>query len=290
MTKKEIVFMASLSCFMVFMATAIFFSMINVALKPIALENIGSKNENIVIEEHLSDTSKNLVLESVPGSAIRPLYMVTEYEIKVSDTIELKSEKDANSSTIAMIPDRVSLLRESLSEDGWVQVTYEGKTGFIKLNEGDMVTIPVIWSKESEFGKLNRATLNKSIGVEAIEFALLQLLKPYEWGAEGPANYDKDTYEREGFDSSGLVQWAYWLAGKNISNTTLDGYQDWIEIKRKDIAVGDLIFFKTVESDIPITHVAMYMGDNVMIHSTQQFMMTTISEVDWDKITAIRRY
>lgn len=237
-----------------------------------------------------TDTTRNLIMEDVSESPIIPLSKVTEYEVKMKAGLNMRSGGDTSHPVIATIPKGVSLKRQELLPNGWAKVTYEGKTGYVNASATYVSTIPVVWKADSAFAKIDRTTPNKSLGVDALENAFMQLTKPYQWGAEGPVDYDGDGDKRVGYDCSGLTQWTYWLSGRSIQRTTATGYNKGTAVNREDIQIGDLIYFKTFASSNPVTHVAIYMGDNLMLHASGTFEMTTISAVYWEKMVTIRRH
>ncbi|PJE97540.1 glycoside hydrolase [Streptomyces carminius] len=89
-------------------------------------------------------------------------------------------------------------------------------------------------------------------GKKAVAYAMAQLGKDYEWGAEGP-----DT-----FDCSGLTLRAWEAAGITVPRTS---QEQWKRLRRVEITgmrPGDLIVYKADAS-----HVGMYVGDGVMVHA-----------------------
>lgn len=86
----------------------------------------------------------------------------------------------------------------------------------------------------------------------AIEFALAQLGKPYEWGASGP-----DTY-----DCSGLTQSAWASAGVAIPRNSAMQFAGLRHVGSTEWAPGDLLFFGS-----PIHHVGMYLGKGKMVEA-----------------------
>lgn len=88
---------------------------------------------------------------------------------------------------------------------------------------------------------------------KAVQFAYLQLGKPYVWGATGPGSYD----------CSGLVQAAWGSAGVSIPRTTYEQYAALPHVPMSSIQPGDLIFFDG------LGHVAMYVGHNMLVDAPQ---------------------
>jgi cell wall-associated NlpC family hydrolase len=94
----------------------------------------------------------------------------------------------------------------------------------------------------------------------AVDFARLQLGKPYVWGAAGPA----------AFDCSGLMLRAWQAAGVTLPRTSREQYYAGTYLPVTQARVGDLVFY-AVDTGDPRTihHVAMYLGDGTIIEAQQ---------------------
>jgi peptidoglycan DL-endopeptidase CwlO len=66
-----------------------------------------------------------------------------------------------------------------------------------------------------------------------------------------------------GFDCSGLQMWAWSKAGVSLPHSAAMQFASLPQVPLDQIEPGDLLFFYT-----PITHVAMYLGDGLIIHAT----------------------
>lgn len=93
--------------------------------------------------------------------------------------------------------------------------------------------------------KLLVATAESFIGVE------------YTWGG---------TSRPEGVDCSGLVRAIYQLNGLSLPRSMADQYQAGTTVTRDRLQKGDLVFF-SVSPGQPISHVGIYVGENVFIHA-----------------------
>lgn len=88
---------------------------------------------------------------------------------------------------------------------------------------------------------------------KAVQYAEAELGVPYRWGGENPAT---------GFDCSGLVQYAFGLAGIKLPRVAQDQFNGGTTVASPFIP-GDLFFFGT--SITNITHVGIYLGGGMMI-------------------------
>lgn len=108
--------------------------------------------------------------------------------------------------------------------------------------------------------RVNGATQEKSQLEKFIEIAESKMGCKYVYSTEGP-----DT-----FDCSGLIYYSLRNAGVKISRMSSANYSKvstWADVKSKDDLIrGDLIFFKS-DSSNSIGHVAIYIGDNKILHA-----------------------
>jgi murein DD-endopeptidase len=86
--------------------------------------------------------------------------------------------------------------------------------------------------------------------------ALALIGAPYRFGGSGP-----DT-----FDCSGLVQYIYSGLGFVVPRTAAEQYAAARRIDPRDLAPGDLLFFRVHGR---ISHVAIYAGERRFVHAPQ---------------------
>ncbi len=109
--------------------------------------------------------------------------------------------------------------------------------------------------------------------IRIIEYARKFLGVRYVWGGSNT----------NGFDCSGLVLYVYknfdiYLPHMASMQARLGTY-----VKRSELCAGDLVFFDTNGGHDDITHVGIYMGDNVFIHassSTSNGKKVTLSRLE----------
>ncbi|MFC9385792.1 C40 family peptidase [Streptomyces venezuelae] len=89
-------------------------------------------------------------------------------------------------------------------------------------------------------------------GAEALRFAVGQIGKPYEWGAEGPETYD----------CSGLTQQAWAAAGRELPRTSQEQWATLPRVPLSELRPGDLVVY------FPgATHVAVYLGEGLVVQA-----------------------
>ena len=87
-----------------------------------------------------------------------------------------------------------------------------------------------------------------------IVFTALQMVGvPYRFGGESP----------EGFDCSGLVQYAYRNAGVSVPRTSRDQLAASTAVALADAVAGDLLFFRSRD----FSHVGIYLGEGRFVHA-----------------------
>ncbi len=97
--------------------------------------------------------------------------------------------------------------------------------------------------------------------------------RPYEYGGTGENG--------EGFDCSGLIQYAYAKHGIVLPRRSTDQARQGAKVDRKleRLRPGDLLTFSNRGG--PVTHVGLYVGQGRFIHSaTKGVQISTLSAVD----------
>ena len=111
-------------------------------------------------------------------------------------------------------------------------------------------------------------------GVEVAEYALQFVGNPYAWGSDSLT---------EGADSSGFTKSVYAYFGISLPHDSREQNEFGTEVETLDATLpGDLVFYDTP------SHVAIYIGDGMVVHSMPQSGIC-VSEVDFDEIISIKR-
>ncbi|MET7753693.1 NlpC/P60 family protein [Streptomyces sp. NPDC005389] len=101
-------------------------------------------------------------------------------------------------------------------------------------------------------GVLDGRRTPSAAGAEALRFAVGQIGKPYEWGAEGPETYD----------CSGLTQQAWAAAGLEMPRTSQEQWATLPRVPLAELRPGDLVVY------FPgATHVAVYLGEGLVVQA-----------------------
>ncbi|MFI6418718.1 NlpC/P60 family protein [Streptomyces sp. NPDC050842] len=113
-------------------------------------------------------------------------------------------------------------------------------------------------------GALDGLRTPSRAGASALRFAVGQIGKPYVWGAEGPESYD----------CSGLTQRAWAAAGREIPRTSQEQWATLPRVSLSELRPGDLVVY------FPgATHVALYLGEGLVVHAPRPGGKVKVSPV-----------
>ncbi|MFE9402390.1 NlpC/P60 family protein [Streptomyces sp. NPDC006530] len=113
-------------------------------------------------------------------------------------------------------------------------------------------------------GALSGTRAPSAAGDRALTYAVEQIGKPYVWGAEGPESYD----------CSGLTSQAWAHAGRAIPRTSQEQWAELPRVPLTSLRPGDLvIYFPTA------THVAMYLGDGLVVQAPRPGSRVKVSPI-----------
>ncbi|MFJ9603985.1 C40 family peptidase [Streptomyces althioticus] len=113
-------------------------------------------------------------------------------------------------------------------------------------------------------GALSGANAPSAAGERAVRYAVEQLGKPYEWGAEGPETYD----------CSGLTSEAWRAAGAEVPRTSQEQWARLERIDLVDLRPGDLVVYFP-----EATHVALYLGDGMVVQAPRPGARIKVSPI-----------
>ena len=120
-------------------------------------------------------------------------------------------------------------------------------------------------------------------GEAAVAAAMTQLGVHYQWGASSP---------EDGFDCSGLVQWAYAQIGVSLPRTTQGQVSAGVAVDPSDLRIGDLVFTRSVRAGGVVVdrgHVALYAGGGMVIVAPHTGDVVKVRPLDLTTVQAARR-
>ncbi|WP_339131461.1 NlpC/P60 family protein [Streptomyces sp. f51] len=101
-------------------------------------------------------------------------------------------------------------------------------------------------------------------GAEALSYAVDQIGKPYEWGAQGPKAYD----------CSGLTSQAWERAGRPIPRTSQEQWAELPHVPLDRLRPGDLVVYFP-----EATHVALYLGAGMVVQAPRPGARIKVSPI-----------
>jgi cell wall-associated NlpC family hydrolase len=129
-------------------------------------------------------------------------------------------------------------------------------------------------ARRARLDRANRSTGRTSVDINvpasgrakiAVDYALNQLGDPYVWAADGP----------DSFDCSGLTMAAWGKAGVSLSHSSKAQYNEGRRVSKSNLQPGDLVFYYS-----PISHVAIYLGNDRIVHASRPGKPVKIDELD----------
>lgn len=120
-------------------------------------------------------------------------------------------------------------------------------------------------------------TLRHSI----LNLAQEQLGDPYIFGRARPG----------GFDCSGLTYYLYGEHGFTLDRRASTQLKNGIIIPKESMMIGDLVFFRLPYETCEASHVGIYAGNNMIIHSGSKGVVYSDLAIDWftDCFLCVRR-
>ncbi|WP_028563350.1 C40 family peptidase [Paenibacillus pinihumi] len=131
------------------------------------------------------------------------------------------------------------------------------------------------------FGPSNQVSAATSEATEIISAGKDLLGTPYRYGSSGTTS---------SFDCSSFVQYVFNQSDISLPRTSSDQAGIGEKVSKSSLSRGDLMFFNT--NGKSISHVAIYIGDNKMIHAStsQGVTITDINNSYWkNKYVTARR-
>lgn len=107
-----------------------------------------------------------------------------------------------------------------------------------------------------------------------LAYACAQIGDPYRWGAAGP----------DSFDCSGLTMQAWARGGVSLPHSSRMQATYGTRVSSADMRAGDLVFFYS-----PISHVAIYLGNGMMVTAPQTGDSVRVKAVMYKNLVAVVR-
>jgi len=156
-------------------------------------------------------------------------------------------------------------LREQKAEVEERAATYQADFARLSAAEQERVTTAVAGRSLSAPSVKELPVAPGTAAAVAIAAALAQVGDSYATGGTGP----------NAFDCSGLTQFAYSSAGVSLPHSSRAQSTLGRQVSRNELQPGDLVFYYT-----PISHVALYIGDGMIVHARTHGKPVAVTSVD----------
>ena len=210
-------------------------------------------------------------------------------------TLYVRTEADGASEVLCMVPEGEELLVLEETE-GWAKVDVEEGQGWISTEYANVHSNYVTAeSKEEEIARIARETQERQkaraaakkttqkvdyevgegseMGKAVVEYALQFVGNPYVFGGTSLTN---------GIDCSGFVMKVYENFGVTLPHSSkADRTEGYAVESLEDALPGDLICYSG--------HVALYMGNDQIVHASNSKTGIIVSKVNYRTILAIGR-
>ena len=233
---------------------------------------------------------------STPNESADVAFTLTGQVYNTGGTgLNLRENANSSAKVLVSIPEG-TVINVTAKNGSWYKTSYNGYTGYVSAS----------YVREVTNTTPDEGTNSKYEQVLAIMKA--QIGSPYVWGGTGEfitdslldslkakfpidaANgyYDKieAKYINSGyraFDCSGLMQWSFNQVGIKLNRVVSSQINNGVAVDLDSLKPGDLLFNKG------LTHVGMYVGDNMWIESPRPGEYVRMVAVPWSTIAYARR-
>ncbi len=145
----------------------------------------------------------------------------------------------------------------------------------LEIPGGSAVATPAVEtgvSRPTSPPVLRPAPAASSAGQVAVEVALAQVGKPYQWAGAGPNS----------FDCSGLVMYAWAHAGVDLPHYSVAQYEDTARISQSELEPGDLVFYDNGDGGAQPGHVTIYIGHGEIVTADMPGTVVRVEPLTWD--------
>ncbi len=213
---------------------------------------VGFINTEFVNVTTESETIKNTI--SNDREVLENLFAVPNVS-----SLNVRSEATTEAAVLGKLSQGMSLEAVATLSSGWVEVLYNGQTGFLSNEFVDIKT-------EEEIPKMS------DVRAEIVSYSKQFLGTPYVYGG---------TNLTSGVDCSGYVLSIFKNSGITLSRTSKSQINDGVRIDKSELQPGDLVFFSYYGGS-GISHSGIYIGENKFIHaasgSANRVIITDLNE------------
>ncbi|GGN77901.1 hypothetical protein GCM10011579_060550 [Streptomyces albiflavescens] len=219
-----------------------------------------------------------LLLARDPQHALDEGHLIGQLLLERSETVEQVAGSERKADALARaarkaLDGQLTLAARQKKERDDVRKRLKGVEGLLasltvdQLAELDRFEKSGTAEAQKKFmtsGALSSAQRPSQEGDKALRYAVRQIGKPYQWGGEGPKSYD----------CSGLTSQAWQRAGQPIPRTSQEQWAQLPRIPLSALRPGDLVIYFP-----EATHVAMYLGDGMVVQAPRPGTRIKVSPI-----------
>lgn len=180
-----------------------------------------------------------------------------------ADSLTVRSQDSKTSKSLGYVHKGDTVTIEN-SSNGFYQITYKGKTAYVSQK--------YVSSKKTTASTKTSTNTSSSKGQQIANYATKFVGNPYRWGG---------TSLTKGADCSGFIKAVYKKFGYNLPHSSSGLRSKGTGVSYSNKKAGDVVCYSG--------HVALYIGNNKIVHAANSKKGIIISNVSYMKVVAIRR-
>ena len=207
-----------------------------------------------------------------------------QYELTETETTEQKSDPENPDVDKDYVTVKIELKNNKLSHLQY-EILTEAQLSMYSMYMATLGNRPDLFPDSEYIGRYGEGSyIHYDIPPEALadeKFAAMvkeaekYLGYPYVWGGSSPST---------SFDCSGFVCWVLNHSGWSVGRTTAQGLCDYCTpVRASDARPGDLVFFVGTYDTPEVSHVGIYVGNNMMIHCGDPITYSNLNSVYWQQ-------
>ena len=207
-----------------------------------------------------------------------------QYELTEAETSEEKPDPENPDVVTDYVSVKVELRNNKLSHLQY-EIMNESQLSMYSMYMATLGNRPDLFPGSEYIGRYGEGSyIHYDIPPEALadeKFAAMvqeaekYLGYPYVWGGSSPST---------SFDCSGFVCWVLNHSGWSVGRTTAQGLCDCCTpVRASDARPGDLVFFVGTYDTPEVSHVGIYVGNNMMIHCGDPITYSNLNSVYWQQ-------
>jgi len=214
-------------------------------------------------------------LPSTNARVYKQLKKNQSIKIKYQNVTKTRAKKLLKKDKSLSSKQREKLLKESNLKD-WICISCDGKEGF--LSKDYIKKVYAVKTAVKSSAKKSQTKSGKSVSLRAriVKYAKKFVGNSYVYGGSSLTN---------GTDCSGFTMSVYRHFGYSLSHSAAAQSTRGTKITRSELKPGDLLFYK---NDGHIGHVTMYIGNDQVVHASNETDGIIISDIDYREACCYR--